>query len=106
MYKRSLQAAKREKCFSLERRLSYKGSPGRIAGSDQKQEQKGKSSPYCFKLAQAVLRLEYVEDGQENVTMEEANEGEQGEIRLFEWNLKSWQICWNRGSLNFESAGW
>ena len=26
---------------------------------------------------QAVLRLEYVEDGQENVTMEEANEGEQ-----------------------------
>ena len=63
--------------LSLERRLSYKGSPGRIAGSDQKAgAEKGKVARIALNWPQAVLRLEYVEDGQENVTMEEANEGE------------------------------
>ena len=39
--------------------------------------EKGKVARIALNWPQAVLRLEYVEDGQENVTMEEANEGEQ-----------------------------
>ena len=38
--------------------------------------EKGKVARIALNWPQAVLRLEYVEDGQENVTMEEANEGE------------------------------
>ena len=40
-------------------------------------EEKGKTARIALNWPQAVLRLEYVEDGQEKVTLEEANEGEQ-----------------------------
>ena len=40
-------------------------------------EEKGKTARFALNWPQAVLRLEYVEDGQEKVTLEEANEGEQ-----------------------------
>ena len=80
VYKRSLQAAKKGKMLTFHWRGGYltKAVLDELLDLIKKAgAEKGKVARIALNWPQAVLRLEYVEDGQENVTMEEANEGEQ-----------------------------
>ena len=80
VYKRSLQAAKKGKMLTFHWRGGYltRAVLDELLDLIKKAgAEKGKVARIALNWPQAVLRLEYVEDGQENVTMEEANEGEQ-----------------------------
>ena len=80
VYKRSLQAAKKGKMLTFHWRGGYltRAVLDELLDLIKKAgTEKGKVARIALNWPQAVLRLEYVEDGQENVTMEEANEGEQ-----------------------------
>ena len=80
VYKRSLQAAKKGKMLTFHWRGGYltKAVLDELLELIKKAgEEKGKKARIALNWPQAVLRLEYMEDGQENVTLEEANEGEQ-----------------------------
>lgn len=80
VYKRSLQAAKKGKMLTFHWRGGYltRAVLDELLDLIKKAgEEKGKTARIALNWPQAVLRLEYVEDGQEKVTLEEANEGEQ-----------------------------
>ena len=80
VYKRSLQAAKKGKMLTFHWRGGYltKAVLDELLELIKKaEEEKGKTARIALNWPQAVLRLEYVDGGQENVTLEEANEGEQ-----------------------------